>query len=131
MVDRQFQDQYTLRTGAVCNEGVCVKKKRKVNCWEYKKCGREPDGAHVHDLGECPAAKAKKLDGIHNGESGGRSCWIVAGTMCDGKIQGTFAKKYDDCKICDFYKKVVKEEGKEFVFSTILLGRLNTPKKKS
>jgi hypothetical protein len=101
--------------------------KKKLNCWDIKKCGREPGGAHVHDLGECPAATAGKLDGIHGGKNAGRACWVVAGTMCDGKIQGTFARKYDDCKVCNFYKKVQKEERINFVFATILLGLLNSP----
>lgn len=37
--------------------------KKKLNCWEFKKCGRELGGAHVHDLGVCPATEEKRLDG--------------------------------------------------------------------
>ena len=31
----------------------------------------------------------------------GRICWAVAGTFCEGKVQGTFAQKYADCRKCD------------------------------
>jgi len=32
------------------------------NCWEYKKCGREPGGIKVHELGVCPATVEEGLD---------------------------------------------------------------------
>jgi hypothetical protein len=31
--------------------------------------------------------------------------------MCKGEVQGTFALKYKDCAVCDFYCKVKEEEG--------------------
>jgi hypothetical protein len=34
----------------------------------------------------------------------GRPCWAVAGTFCDGEVQGTFAKKLINCMDCDFMK---------------------------
>lgn len=82
----------------------------RINCWEYKNCGREPGGINVDTLGVCPAAIAKKIDGSFSGKNGGRCCWMVAGTFCDGKVQGTFAKKFKSCRDCDFYKKVASEE---------------------
>jgi hypothetical protein len=96
---------------------------KKLNCWEYKKCGREPGGARA-DLGVCPSATERKLHGTHAGTNAGRACWVVAGTMCGGKAQGTFAKKYENCEKCDFYKKVVEEEGKQFQLSMFLLKKL-------
>jgi len=27
----------------------------KLNCWEFKKCGRQPGGPKVAELGVCPA----------------------------------------------------------------------------
>ena len=72
------------------------------NCWEFKKCGREPDGENADELGICPAA----LPGSHNGTNEGkfreRFCWAIAGTFCDGEIQGTFAKKLINCMDCNF-----------------------------
>jgi methyl-accepting chemotaxis protein len=58
----------------------------KLPCWEFKKCGHEKDG-------KCPAVT------LH----AGRSCWLVAGTLCGGKATGIFAQKIGDCKQCDFY----------------------------
>lgn len=103
-----------------------MEKKEKVNCWEFKKCGREPGGAHVHDLGICPAPKEERLNGVHGGKNGGRSCWVMAGTLCKGQTQGTFAQKYKNCEICDFYKSVKKEEFPRFMLSALLLKKLDS-----
>lgn len=97
--------------------------KKKLNCWEVKKCGREPGGAR-NDLGVCPTSTAQKLHGTHGGTNAGRACWVVAGTMCGGEVQGVFAKKYENCEKCDFYKQVVKEEGKQYKLSIFLLKQL-------
>lgn len=91
-------------------KGLTVKKKRVLNCWEFKKCGREPGGRYSHDLGVCPATTATRLDGLHGGTNGGRACWFVVGTLCNGEVQGTYARKYKSCIYCDFYKKVKEEE---------------------
>jgi hypothetical protein len=84
------------------------------NCWEYKKCGRERGGANVDELGVCPATVEDRLDGTHGGKNGGRACWVVAGSMCGGKVQGTFAQKYGNCVLCDFFKSVEEDEGNNF-----------------
>jgi hypothetical protein len=96
----------------------------KRNCWEYKACGREPGGNKVRELGECPASVEERLDGIHDGKNAGRSCWVVAGTMCGGAVQGTFAKKFDNCQVCDFYKQIKDEEGPDYQFAATLLANL-------
>jgi two-component system NtrC family sensor kinase len=64
----------------------------KIKCWEYMKCGRDKDAT-----AKCPA---------HS--NFGRICWAVAGTFCEGKVQGTFAQKYENCMKCDFYQMVHK-----------------------
>ncbi|MBI5639351.1 MAG: hypothetical protein HZA17_02895 [Nitrospirae bacterium] len=97
----------------------------KQNCWEFKKCGRQPGGSHVDEFGICPATTEIRLDGVHEGKKAGRSCWILAGTLCKGEIQGTFAQKYKNCEICDFYKQVKQEEFPRFMLSAMLLKRLN------
>ena len=94
---------------------------RKLNCWEYKKCGRQPQGPHVKDMGLCPASMETALDDVHEGTNAGRACWVISGTLCKGVVQGTFANKYKNCEICDFYQLVRKEEGPNFVYSIILL----------
>jgi hypothetical protein len=98
--------------------------KKKLNCWEVKKCGREPEGANRLEFGICPAATEIKLDGTHGGSNAGRACWVVAGTMCDSTVQGTFAKKYENCEKCDFFNQVAAEEDEQFTFSFILLKKL-------
>ncbi len=64
-----------------------------MNCWEFKKCGREAGGMKAAELGVYPAYPAK-----------GQLCWQIAGTLCGGKVQGRFAQKIGNCRECDFYK---------------------------
>ncbi|MCC6526105.1 MAG: hypothetical protein IT373_25890 [Polyangiaceae bacterium] len=66
------------------------------NCWERQRCGREIGGAKEVELGACPAAHGH-----------GRDCWLVAGTLCGGEVQGTFAEKLGNCQMCDFYRQVM------------------------
>ena len=96
----------------------------KVNCWEAKKCGREQGGPKASELGTCPAYLESKLNTINGGKNGGRACWVVAGTLCGGKTQGTYASKEQNCLGCDFYKKVKAEEGYDFVTAGVLLNKL-------
>lgn len=98
-----------------------------LNCWEHHKCGREPGGKNVAESGVCPAASATVFDGVHGGIAAGRACWVVAGTMCGGVVQGTFAQKYQSCEACSFYQKVCLEEGPELVLSAFLLQRTSAP----
>ncbi|HMK46388.1 MAG TPA: FIST N-terminal domain-containing protein [Methanocella sp.] len=83
----------------------------KLNCWEYMKCGREQGGEKAFDLGVCPASMVTMLDGVNGGKNGGRACWAIAGTFCNGKAQGVFAMKRSDCESCAFYRTVHDEEG--------------------
>jgi hypothetical protein len=85
------------------------------NCWEVKKCDRQPGGKKVEEFGVCPAAMPSEYDGKNRGKYSGRFCWAVAGTLCHGEIQGTFAKKLQNCIYCDFLKQVNKEEGRYFI----------------
>ncbi len=97
--------------------------KEKQNCWEYWNCGRGPTGSkdrkHV-----CPTAIEYRLHGVHGGRRAGRACWVVAGTMCKGKVQGFFAQKYNNCKECEFYKSVLTAEGPGFELTLSLIKRL-------
>lgn len=86
----------------------------KLNCWEAKKCERENGRAEAQGLEACPAAKEIKYDGINGGAMGGRACWAVSGTLCGGKVQGTFAQKRVSCMTCDFFMKVRDEEAENF-----------------
>ena len=59
-----------------------------LNCWEAKKCERQPGGAKVSELGVCPVTTTSKVNGVNGGKNGGRVCWAIAGTLCGGKVQG-------------------------------------------
>jgi len=66
-----------------------------MNCWEFKECGRDKTK-------DCPAYPFN-----------GKTCWLSAGTLCGGKVQGTFAQKLGDCSKCEFYKIMHEEHLKE------------------
>lgn len=84
---------------------------KRLNCWEYMGCGREPAGLKTRERGICPASSDTSYEGINSGKCAGRICWAVAGTFCGGSVQGTFAEKRSSCMNCGFYKKVQAEEG--------------------
>lgn len=56
------------------------------NCWQQKKCKKK----------FCPAYRQKKC-----------RCWLVAGTMCEGNMQGVYAKKFLSCLECGVYQNAV------------------------
>lgn len=66
----------------------------KVNCWEWKKCGRQEGGAKVAELGVCPAAGADRIDGANCGLNGGRACWALAGTLCGEKYRARLQRNF-------------------------------------
>lgn len=95
------------------------------NCWEFKNCGRQPGGAKTAQLGVCTAATERRIDGVNRGKNGGRGCWALAGTLCGGVVQGTFATKLTNCKACEFYNLVKAEEGMGMVMATAILNRVS------
>ena len=68
------------------------------------KCGREPGGKKVAELGVCRAANEGDFNGINSGKNGGRICFVVAGSFSLDEVQGIFAKTYASCEDCSFYK---------------------------
>ena len=82
----------------------------KINCWEFEKCGREPDGVNVTELGICQAAADQGMDGVNHGKNGGRICWSVVGTLCQGKDHRDLAKKKEACMNCAFFIMVKAAE---------------------
>ncbi len=123
-VDKEEYPNFQLSASLISELKKPRQRRSKLNCWEFKKCGRQPDGHHVHDLGTCPAALEGRLDGEHDGVNAGRACWAVAGTLCGGMVQGTFAEKYKNCEQCDFYKIVCAEEYPNLQLSAVLRGKL-------
>jgi hypothetical protein len=97
----------------------------KQNCWEFKKCGREPGGAKSKELGVCPAAVETRVNGANSGKNGGRGCWAITGTLCGGKVQGSFAAKLGNCLQCEFYGLVLKEESPHLESARQILAKLN------
>jgi len=61
------------------------------HCWEKKQCKCKD--------GTCPAYQNEN-----------RRCWLIAGTMCDGKVEGKFAQKFESCTECDFFNESVGTE---------------------
>lgn len=86
------------------------------NCWEFKKCGREPGGAKVDELGVCPAAIEDKYEGVNRGKNSGRACWLMSGTLCDIKVKGKRHKRQWECTQCYFFQVVKEEEGDNFIY---------------
>jgi len=65
------------------------------------------EGGGARDLsGRCGCPPER----YQRGNERGRSCWTVAGTFCFGEVQGTFARKIDDCMECEFFWLVADEE---------------------
>lgn len=91
------------------------------NCWDFMKCGYGPGGSKARRTGICKAALENRLDGIHGGHHGGRTCWIVQDTNCANDGNENFAQKYVSCLECDFYNQVKRQEGAAFVDTDFLL----------
>lgn len=87
---------------------------KRQNCWEAMGCGREPGGPHAGELGVCPAAVTGPDDGANRGLFRGRMCWQVSGTLCDGEVAGSFAKKMMKCLACRFLQTVQDQESRGF-----------------
>ncbi len=87
----------------------------KNNCWDIMKCNAQ---------NTCPAAREGRLNGTHDGKNAGRACWVVSGTLCGGEVQGEFAKKYKNCKECEVYTSIQKEEYPNFQLVSTLMNKL-------
>jgi len=96
----------------------------KKNCWEAKNCGRITGGLKTKEFGVCPVYIETKVNGVNGGVNGGRACWAIAGSLCGGKVQGTFAEKLQNCTACDFYLLVRGEEKVNLVKSGDILAKL-------
>ena len=97
----------------------------KLNCWEVKKCGRQPGGEKCNDLGICPAATNYDAHGLNDGINGGRACWAIENAICMENCHMTFPQKLGNCLSCDFYEMVRSEERVNFVTSREILIKLH------
>jgi hypothetical protein len=55
-------------------------------CWETMRCSETDCPAYKNDCGRC---------------------WLIAGTMCGGEVQGKFAEKYYTCTDCEVYRRAI------------------------
>jgi hypothetical protein len=103
----------------------------KKNCWEVTNCGRQQGGPKSAELGVCRVSVDPELSGAHDGKNAGRACWVVAGSLCGGKVQGTYAEKLHNCWKCEFMNIVKREEEPTaFGFSATRLGLERTLQRK-
>lgn len=90
---------------------------KNLNCWEFKKCGREPGGSKATELGVCPIAAEDRPPEAE------KRCWLVVGTKCGGEVHGIFAKKFEDCRSCEFYQKARENECPHLSLKYLLFGQ--------
>ncbi|KJR41054.1 Protein serine/threonine phosphatase [Candidatus Magnetoovum chiemensis] len=83
----------------------------KLNCWEFKKCGREPGGVNAEKLGVCPVPLETSLDGLHGGKNAGRACWALTNKRVNTSSE-SWLKNIRQCTQCEFHQMVVQEEEK-------------------
>lgn len=57
-------------------------------CWKQLDCDKE----------DCPAYGREHA-----------RCWLVAGTFCRGAVQGQFANKLKDCRLCEIYRQAASD----------------------
>ncbi len=48
----------------------------------------------------------------------GTVCPEIPGTMCEGIIEGTFIKKFNECESCGLYQKIIEEDREKFIPNT-------------
>jgi hypothetical protein len=60
------------------------------NCWTIKNCPKD-------NRQRCPAWEYRL----------GHLCWFINGTICHGKIQGTWQKKMTLCRKCEIFQSVL------------------------
>jgi hypothetical protein len=92
-----------------------------MNCWEFKKCGREPGGRWAIEKGVCPAAEFRAAHGYLGGKNGGCACAFITGTFCEELLQGTYRDKSKDCWDCEFYRMLRREHGAAFSMPAFVL----------
>ena len=85
----------------------------KLNCWEFRNCGREKGGLMAQLHGECPVSQAMKYDGLNGGVGAGRACWMVENSVC--RLNAVPAGG-NPCLECEFYNRVLYEEDDQAVF---------------
>ena len=101
---------------------------QKLNCWQFKNCGREKGGILAEHLGVCPVAKSMKHDGTNGGIAAGRVCWRIINTDDLNAAPGFCKNKA--CHNCEFYRRVLyeEEENTSFKFASVVAQPVNEEK---
>ena len=76
------------------------------------KCERQPGGAMTEELGACRGAFCPHSE-----------CWLIAGTLCNSEVQGTYAQKYESCIICKYFNRMQEHHTKRPRPSFFLFGQ--------
>jgi hypothetical protein len=84
-----------------------------LNCWEYKKCGREPGGKYVEKYGICLVAIEKNCDGLNGGKNGGRSCWLWRESACAKIMKKSSIQNIRECRACAVYNSIKSKRLKQ------------------
>lgn len=84
-----------------------------INCWEFKKCGREPGGKNAERYGVCSASIEIDCDGLNDGKNGGRSCWLWREFACGKIMKRSSVQNIKECHQCTFYNLVKKNRIKQ------------------
>ncbi|MCI5141605.1 MAG: hypothetical protein D3909_07730 [Candidatus Electrothrix sp. ATG1] len=83
-----------------------------VNCWEFKKCGRETGGRNLSVFGICSVPVEFGFDGVNDGKNGGRSCWIIRESACEQVMRQCCVQEIRECRQCEFFTSVLKSKVK-------------------
>ena len=94
-----------------------------MNCWDFRKCGREPGGERAQEHGVCPTALFEAADGYLGGRMGGKACAFLIGTFCCNLVPGTEPGRLKDCPACDFFNHLKDRHGREFSIPAFLAYR--------
>lgn len=84
------------------------------------KCGREPGGEKVQELGICPATTFDLTDGYLDGINGGKACAYIFGDFCSESHTGTSRDKKKACAACDFYNEMKYRHRVDFSLQSII-----------
>ncbi|MCI5148900.1 MAG: hypothetical protein D3916_05850 [Candidatus Electrothrix sp. MAN1_4] len=83
--------------------GIEVMNDSKIDCWEFKKCGREPGGKNIEKYGLCSLVVSLEDNKINNKRNGERLCWSLRESACEGIMRECCVNEIKECRQCTFY----------------------------
>ncbi|MBI4685105.1 MAG: GGDEF domain-containing protein [Nitrospirae bacterium] len=76
-----------------------VVKDIEIRCWEKKNCIKRDCPAYMNTCGRC---------------------WLIAGTLCSGEVQGEFALQYKSCTDCNVYQEAVNKDSVTQIYENLI-----------